>query len=157
MVNWRRGGAQLDLAALFRVGGLQRIAHDVEQGLDQLAAVGGNLRQAGVVIADDLDPLTGLRADQVAHVLEQLVNVQGPRVQLLVGPQQPIDQVPQAVGLADDDAGVLAQLVVLQLLGQQLGCAAHSPERVLDLVGEAPDHLASGFLSVQQTLLATDP
>ena len=63
--------------ATARVGsGLQRVAHDVENDLRQLTAVAGKFRQAGVVIADHHQPAARFGDDQVAYMLQDLMDIE---------------------------------------------------------------------------------
>ena len=71
-------------------------------------------------------------------------------------PEQRVDQPGQPVGLADDDVGVLSQLVADQLPVEQLRGAAQAAERILDLVGELANHLPSGTVLDEQRILAID-
>ena len=63
-----RARAQDDLA--FAVQGLRGIAHDVEQRLDELLGIGLEIRDAGIVIADQRQPGMLFGRDQVAHMLD---------------------------------------------------------------------------------------
>ena len=105
-------GAQGDLALLGVQSGLQRVAHDVQHRLDQLGPVGGKFWQARVVIPQDDRPVIRFRCNQVAHVLEHFMNIERLPVQLLVGAQQAVHQVAQAICLADNDPGVFCQALV---------------------------------------------
>ena len=58
------------------------------------------------------------------------------------GPDHRVDQRGEAIRLADDHAGVFAQVLV-QLALEQLRGAAQAAERILDLVRELPNHLAA--------------
>ncbi|MCY1433922.1 hypothetical protein D9M71_499640 [compost metagenome] len=75
----------------------------------------------------------------------------------LVRAEHAVHQVPQAVGLFDDDVGVVLQRLVRQLAGEQLRRAADAAERVLDLVGEAAHQQLGGFLLGQLRLFLGDP
>src|SRR5262245_13336822 len=77
-------------------------------------------------------------------------------IELPVWPQQPVDEVPQPVRFANDDAGVLGKFLVGQFASQQLRCAAYAAERVFDFMRQTANHRAAGFLRVQQVLFATE-
>ncbi|MNV24276.1 hypothetical protein D3C71_1153340 [compost metagenome] len=76
------------------------------------------------------------------------------QVGMAMGCQQPIYQALQAVGLVDDDLGVLGQFAAFKLHLQQLRSTANPAQRVLDLVGQVADQLLVGLGLVQQALLA---
>ena len=85
-------------------------------------------------------------------MLDDFVNIDRLDGQPLIGTEQPIHQVAQAIRFADDDTCVFGQFLIGQLLGQQLGGAAHSAQRILDFVRQAANHRAGGFLRVQHAL-----
>ena len=64
-------------ASAGRIDRLQRVAGDVQQRLDDLVAIELRVRQAGIVVA--FDDNAGLRfaAQQMEHVLAQLVDIDG--------------------------------------------------------------------------------
>ncbi|MNF64298.1 hypothetical protein D3C84_460240 [compost metagenome] len=74
----------------------------------------------------------------------------------LVRAEHAVDQIAQAVGLLDDDVGVVLEILVRQLAGEQLGGAANAAERVLDLVGQAAHQQLGGFLLGQLRLFLGD-
>ena len=63
----------------------------------------------------------------------------------MLGTEEPVHQVLEAVGLLDDDPGVLL-LILIELPLEELRRAAEPGERVLDLVGELPDEEPRGLL-----------
>ncbi|MPN61570.1 hypothetical protein SDC9_209308 [bioreactor metagenome] len=65
-------GAQADLSAALK--GLRGIAGDVEDGLDQLLTVGGQLRQTGVVVTAN-HQVGKLGQDQPPNTLKHVVDV----------------------------------------------------------------------------------
>ena len=65
----RHAGAQTDLAAT--IEGLGGVADDVEDGLDELLAVGGELGQAGIVVAPHAE-VGKLGEDQPPHAFEDV-------------------------------------------------------------------------------------
>ena len=72
------------------------------------------------------------------------------------GSQQGVNERRQAIRFADDDVGVFVQLLVVQLPFQELRRAAYAAQRVLDLMGKLPNHLAAGAMLNQQSVLAAD-
>ena len=70
------------------------------------------------------------------------------------GAQHGIEQIGEAVRFADDHAGVFAQRRVEQLPFEQLRRTAQAAERILDLVGELPDHQAAAPQLGEQRVLA---
>ncbi|MCY1249553.1 hypothetical protein D9M72_630970 [compost metagenome] len=92
----------------------------------------------------------------MADALQHFVNVaHGPRWQL-VRAEHAIDQVAQAIGLFNDDIGVVAQAFFRQLAGQQLRRAADAAQRILDFMGQAADQHLAGFLLRQLGLFLGD-
>ena len=84
---------------------LRRVARNVEDGLDQLLAVAGDVGQRGVIVAAHAD-LVVFGVDQAAHAFEDLVDVHQRRLHRPMRRKQALHQVLQAVGLVDDDLGV---------------------------------------------------
>ncbi len=70
--------------------------------------------------------------------------------------QQGINEIRKSIRLADDDVGVFGEFLVVELARKQLCRAANSAERVLDLVGELPDHLPAGAVLDQQRIFPAD-
>jgi len=66
------------------------------------------------------------------------------------GTEERIDQGRQSVGLTDNDACVLPQLLLAKLALKQLSRTAYAAERVLDFVRKLPDHLAAGAVLNEQ-------
>ncbi|MNN15572.1 hypothetical protein D3C81_1286800 [compost metagenome] len=153
-------GAQQNASGLRRMllleDRLHGIAHDVEQGLDQLFMVGQQLGDARVVVALEGQLALGFRLDQAAHALEDLVDVGRHQLRQLVGAEHAVHQVTQAVGLLDDHVGVVLEARLRQLAGQQLGGTADAAQRVLDLVGQAAHQQAGGLLLGQLRFLLAD-
>ena len=152
-----RARAQGDHAALLgRLQGLHAVAHNVEQHLDQLLALAIQVGNGGVVVAQQRNAGRQLGSHQLPHVLHHLVNVEPAVLRQLIGPQQPVHQILQAIGLANDDLRVLAVIGRRQLHLQQLRRTADAAQRVLDFVGQAADQLAAGLLMGDLPLLAGD-
>src|SRR3954465_789038 len=84
------------------VGGarLRGIARDVEYRLDELLAIGDDLRQAGIVIAMNVDP--ELRAPQAPPALPGLVDAERLDARRAMRRQHAIQEPLQPVGLLDD-------------------------------------------------------
>ena len=102
------------------------------------------------------EPRPFLCVDQAHHVFEQLVDINGLLVRHAARAEQGIDETGEAVGLADDDVGVFALFVVIELALEQLRGAANPAQRVLDLVGQLPNHLSPGAVLDQQRIFAAD-
>ena len=145
---------RIDDAAAF-AHGQQRIARDVQQRLDDLVGVDFGIRQGRIVVALHQHAGARFAAQQPVHVLAHLVHVDQ---RLLRRPRRAdhrVDQRREPVGLADDDAGVFAQVFV-QLAFQQLRGAAQAAERILDLVRQLANHLAARIEARHQLVLARD-
>ena len=147
----RDPGAQLDVAAPLQR--LRRIPGDVEDGLDQLFAIGGEIGQAGVEITRDPD-IRELREHEPADAFEYVVDVERGGAHHAVRAQHPVHQVLKSIRFGDDHLGVFAQLGVAQFPLQQLRRTPDSAQRVLDLVRQVTDELAVGLLLLQQLLFA---
>ena len=91
---------------------LQRVARDVEQRLDDLVAIDLAHSAGWVVVAIDDHAGARFAAQQVEDVLAELVHVDQRLLRRARRADHRIDQRGQAVGLADDDAGVFAQVFV---------------------------------------------
>ena len=91
----------------------QRVANKVEQRLHHLVAIQLDVRQTRVVIALDVNALTGFRFDQANHILDQLVDVLRLLVWRAAGTEQRVDEPGKAVGFADDHVGVFTQFVTV--------------------------------------------
>src|SRR5690606_20940189 len=126
--------------------GLHGITGNIEKRLDQLFLVALELRDAGVVVALDLDTAFALCRNQSADPLQHFVNIDGCQAKRLVGAEHPIHKITQPVGLFNDDAGVVMQVVVHQLPVEQLCRTTDAAQRVLDLMGKTSDQHAGGFL-----------
>ena len=113
------------------------------------------VRQRRIVVALDQHAGARFAAQQAVHVLADLVDVDERLLRRARRADHRIDQRRQAVRLADDDAGVLAQVLV-QLALEQLRGAAQTAERILDLVRELPNHLAARVEARHQLVLARD-
>ncbi len=88
-------------------------------------------------------------------MLAEFVHVDQRLLRRARGADHGIDQRGQAIGLADDDAGVFTQVFV-QLALQQLRGAAQAAQRILDLVRQLPNHLPAGVEARHQFVLARD-
>src|SRR5690606_11119238 len=95
-------------------------------------------------------------SNQSADPLQHLVNIDGCQAKRLVGAEHPVHKITQPVGLFNDDAGVVMQVVVHQLPVEQLCRTTDAAQRVLDLMGKTSDQHAGGFLVGQQVLFAAD-
>lgn len=73
-----------------------------------------------------------------------------------VGAQQPVDQVLQPVGLANDDLRVLAVFGRRQFDFEQLRSPANATQGILDFVRHAANQLAAGLLVRHLPFLARD-
>ena len=106
----------------------------------------------------DLYRFHGIQKDANGHV--DVVMASGkfnmPDVGAAVGRQQTVHQVLQAVGLADDDLGVLRQRLGLPLHLQQLRGPADAAQRVLDFVRQAANQLSAGLVLGQQQFITRD-
>ena len=136
--------------------GLHGVAHDIEHGLDHLLAVDQQIRNARVVVAHQSDAALAFRFDQVGDALQHLVDIGHCQRRQLVRAKHAVDQVTQAVGLFDDDVGVVLELFVGQFARQQLCCAANAAEWILDFVGQAAHQQFGGFLLGQLRLFLGD-
>ncbi len=85
------------------------------------------------------------------------MDVDGLAVRRSARAEQRIDKAGEAIGFADDDIRVLGQLAVAELSRQKLCGSSYAAERVLDLVGELPDHLPACTVLDEQRILAADP
>ena len=148
--------AQGNLAARLVLGGLERVAQDVQQGLNQLRAIAEDVGQAGVVVAPQQQAIAHLGEYQLQHMLDHLVNIQRGQGGLFIRAEQAVDQAAQAIGLLDNDAGVLAQRPLGQFPLQQLRRAADTAKGIFDFVGQAAHDRARGLLGIEQVFFATD-
>src|SRR5574343_184094 len=148
----QRPGPENDLT--LAVHCLRRVPGNVQHRLDQLLTVANQLRQAGVVVATNLQGTGKLRPQQAAHPLEDFVDIDRRRQHRPMRRQQPLHQILQAVGLLDDDLGVFLERRVGQFVLQQLRCAADAAQRILDLVRQVADQFAAGLLLFDQPFLA---
>ena len=81
-----------------------------------------------------------------AHALADLVRIElADDARMVVRLEQPVDQRLQAIGLVDDDPGVLALVRGSEFRFQQLGRAANAAQGILDLVREVAQQLAIRF------------
>ena len=138
---------------------LRRVVGDVEHRLDQLLAVAAELGDRDVVVALDRRGRAGTRPAISERTRSQTswMLTSPTTCGLAVRREQAVDQRLQAVGLVDDDLGVLGQRARLDLHLQQLRRAADAAERVLDLVREVADQLLVGLGLVERALLAVLP
>ncbi len=133
--------------------GLCRVARDVEDGLQQLLAVAGDVGQRGVVVAAHRD-IVVFGMDQAPHALEDLVDACQCRLHHAMRGEQALHQVLQAVGFLDDHLRVLFQRRAGEFAFQQLRRTADAAQRVLDLVGEVAHQFAVGLLLLGQLFFA---
>ncbi len=89
-------------------------------------------------------------------MFEHFMNVGHRQRRQLVRAEHAVDQITQAVGLLDDDFGVVLQVFFGQLAGQQLCRTANAAQRILDLVGQAAHQHLGGFLLGQLGLFLGD-
>jgi hypothetical protein len=73
------------------------------------------------------------------------------------GSQHATEQILQAVGLVDDDLGVLLEGIVDEFPFQELRGAAKPSQRIADLVGEATHQRAHRRIAGDALLVAGDP
>ena len=66
--------------------------------------------------------------------------------------QQPVHQGLQAVGLPNDDLGVLGEFARFDFHLQQLGGPPNAAQRVLDLVGQVANQFLVGLGLIGQSL-----
>ena len=97
-----------------------------------------------------------LGLDQPHDILDEFVDIDGLLVGRPAGAEQRVDQRREAIGFADHDVGVFAQLVLAELAFEQLRGATDAAERILDLVRQLPNHLASCAVLDQQRVFAAD-
>src|SRR3989344_5660762 len=138
----------------FVLNRLRRIAHDVEYRLNELLGFALEFRKARVVVALKSEPDRHLHQHQLAHVLQDFVDIDRPLLQRLMRSHHAVHEITQAVGLVDDDAGVLLEGFVRQFAFQQLRRAAQTPERVLDFVRQTAHHRAVSRLALQHAFIA---
>ena len=128
-------GAQHHLAG----AGLDGVAHQVPDRLDQAVGVALQFRQAGVVVAHQLHRPAGVGLGQAQHAFEHGVEVE-PNVRVRRRRiQQAIDELRQARDLGIDQRDQLARGGVLagNAPRQQLGRTLQAGERIAQLVGQA--------------------
>src|SRR5678815_3613187 len=104
----QRARAQYDatLAAVVLRDRLQRVAAEVEHRLDDQIAIQRQRRQARIVVALDRHGRRRIGCEQVAHVLQQLVNVRLLATGRVARTEERVDESGEAIGLADDHRGV---------------------------------------------------
>ncbi len=149
-----RARAQHDASPLAH--GLDRIAPEIEQRLDDLVAIQPQARQARIVIALDRDACGRFRGQQVTDVLHQLVDIDGLLPRRLAGAEQRVDERRQPIGFGDDHRRVFVQAWIPELALEQLRRPAQATERILDLVCKLPNHRATAAELRQQRVLAQD-
>jgi hypothetical protein len=119
----------------------------VQQSLNQHRLVCMDIRQAWIVIGDKANGFRfGLQ--QLANVLENLVDVEQLLDGQIFGPKHPVYQILQPVGFSYDDAGKLLAFFI-ELPVQQLGSAADAAQGILDLVCKSAQQASGGFLLMQ--------
>jgi hypothetical protein len=89
-------------------------------------------------------------------VLEQVMDVDPLLARDAVRPKHAVHQALEAVGLVDDDPGVLPQGLVRELLLEELGGPPQPPQGVLDLVGQTADEGLGRLVLGDQLLLPGD-
>jgi len=154
-----RGQNDLRRMAALRLGQhrLDGVAHDVEDGLDQLVRVGPEQRQTGVVIAAHADARMTFGRHQRADAFHDFMDVDLDHARQAIGAEQGIDQLLQPVGLGHDHPRVVAQLGIVDLGVQQLGGAAEATERILDLMCQSAHDGPARLLLGQQIFFPGDP
>ena len=73
------------------------------------------------------------------------------------GSEHAVEQVGEPIGLADDDARVLAQRRIEQLALEQLRGAAQAAQRILDLVRELTNHETAAAELREERVLTRQP
>ena len=137
--------------------GLGSVAHQVQQRLHQLRAVGLQFRQAGVIVALDDKPFRVFGLHQTAHLFAHFVDVDAcHRPPSAARRQQAIHQLLQPVHFLNDHARVFAHGVRLGIGLQQLCCPADAPQRIADLVRQLAQHGTTGARRLVQSRLPVD-
>ena len=136
--------------------GLHGVAGKVEQRLHQLIGIGGQGRQAGIVVAEQLDRLPVFAGDQGDDPLQHFVNVYVLTLWPAHWTQQAVGERGQAIGFADDDPGELTELRRGQFPFKQLCGAPQAAQGIADLVGELADHAPAGVPLADERVLPVD-
>ena len=87
---------------------LQRVTTEVEQGLHKLVTIEETFRNAGVVVALDAHPGTGLGAQQAIDVFADFMHIDDRLLRRASRARHAVDERRQSIGLVDDDCGVFA-------------------------------------------------
>ena len=127
--------AQLQRATA--VEGLHGIAGHVQGCLNEQLGIGMQRRNAWIVIPGHVHAGRRFRAQQRAHPLRHFVDIDAALVGYSPGSQHAIEQILQAIGLVDDDLGVLLEGIVGEFPLQELRGAAKAPQGIADLMGQA--------------------
>src|SRR5690554_2382259 len=146
-------GAQMNFAV--SVDGLGGVPNDVQNGLDQLLRVSGEVGQTDVVVTTDCHA-GKFGENQFSDPFENLVNVERCGPHGIVRRQHPVQQILKPVGFGNDDFGEFSELRIVQLIFEQLRRPADAAERVFDLVRQIADQFAIGALLLEQLFLARD-
>ena len=67
-----------------------------------------------------------------------------------------VHQFSQAIGLPDDDPGVLGKIRAVEFAVEQLGSAPDAAQGVLDFVRKPADEFGRGFLDIDQAVVQVD-
>ena len=123
--------------SLDRLDGFGSVLDEIEDHLDELVLVGMDRRQGGVILLEEANVAAEAGLGELLHMLEDDVDVDRlARDRALVREHfHPVDQLDDAIRLVADQLRQGAVLVVGGLL-EQLGGAANTRQRILDLVGE---------------------
>ena len=90
------------------IDGLDTVARNVEQGLNDLIPIDRYVRQARIVIPNDRDPVRRLSLNQNHDPLDEFMNIAGLEIHALGRAQEARRQRRQAIGFTNDDLGVFA-------------------------------------------------
>src|SRR5712692_8679379 len=107
-----------DAAFYYRLHG---IAHDVQHRLNELFGISRDLGYTWIIISLNNNALRDLGQNKAADALEDLMDVGWSFSEWPTRANQAIDQITQAIGLMNNNAGVIFQTLVGQFAFQQLG------------------------------------
>ena len=136
--------------------GLQRVASDVEQGLDQLIRISREKRQAGIVVTEELHRIASLACNQRHDPFKYLVHIHVLPLRTAHGTEQTVGQRSQTIRFADDDSRVLTQVGRGKFALEQLGSATKPAQRIPNLVRQLTDHAPTGISLGDQGVLSVN-